>query len=172
MKQPFFNASPLLDLFVMGLERDRLFRKGFTALLCFAGVFSLLAGIAAWPAVVELSATGTVLSAAASRVCMSGWIAAALCAIASLILAFSKKQAFSVPRFFLLNIVLLWVILFVVLLAQQGAVVLAIGASFTTSLLWCMTSLFFGYVLSVVPAIIITVLVTVACKILDIFFPM
>ena len=167
----FDEGNPLFNFFARGMERDHLFTAGFTALLSIVGLLSLLAGIAVWPTVVELSATESALSAAASSICMTGWIATAVCAIISLILAFAQKQAFSVGRIFLLNIILLWIVYFAVMIAQQGLINLVLQPSFTTSLLWIMASLFFGYVLAVVPAIIITVLVGVAYRILDMIFP-
>lgn len=170
-KPDFEESNSLFDFIAARLEKDRLLSVCLTVLLVIGTLLSLVAGIAVWPVIFDLQVSQSFLGRLAASIWKTGCITATVCVIVSIILAFYRHQPLRVGSVFVTNLIVVWVVFAIMLIIRQDIIhVLQVGV-FTGTLLWGIIAFAAGYILAVLPAILITVVVGVIYSITDMILP-
>ncbi len=157
----------LFDFIVSRLNRDIILSNAVTAFLLITVAISLTAGIAVWPVVWELHYKTSSVGVVCCNILKAGYIITPVCFFISLLVMIFDRQEFSLPRILLLNLGIFWLAASVFMITQQSVLSIFPENSFMITLLWIVISFFAGYILAVIPVILVSLIVMIIYKILD-----
>lgn len=163
--------NSLFDFIAARLEKDQFLSVCLTALLVIGTLLSLVAGVAVWPVIFDLRAVQSLLGELAASIWRSGCAVTAVCAIVSIFLVFFRHRPFRVASVLITNLIAVWVVFAMMLIIRQDIVHALQVGTFTGTLLWGIIAFAAGYILCVLPAILITAIVGVIYSVADMMLP-
>lgn len=165
------KTNSLLALLAAKFQRDNMMNVGVTIFLVVAAIVSILAGIAVWSVVRDLSAVEGDIGAVCSHLYRLGWITMIACALISGLIAFLQRSHCSTMRLFITNLMLAWIVTSVGMLTQHAAFNVLQLSTFMGNVLWTILSFIAGYILAVIPAMLATGFVFIVYHMVDLILP-
>lgn len=165
------ERNSLFDFIAAKLEKDQFLSVCLTVLLVIGTMLSLVAGIAVWPVIFDLQVSQSLLGRLAASIWKTGCITTAVCIIVSIILVFCRHQPLKVGSIFVTNLIAVWVVFAMMLIIRQDVIYALQVGVFTGTLLWGIIAFAAGYILAVLPSILITMVVSVIYFITDLILP-
>lgn len=151
--QGYRRGGGLLGLLMERVQFDWFASIALSVLMTLMVVFSFVAGTAVWPVVFSSDNSVAGLGALISAVRIGGLVVLIVDAAVAFAVMFWRRGAFHFLRAMTVNLLVGWVI-FMFFTAGHREVILSLGATRMTMLLWGCLSVVISYVLSFLPAII------------------
>ena len=161
-----YRRGGLLGLLMDRVQFDWFSSIALSVLMTLLVVFSFVAGTAIWPVVFSSDSSIAGLGALISSVRVGGLVVIIVDAAVAFAVMFWRRGAFHFLRAMTVNLLVGWVI-FMFFTAGHREVILSLGATRMTALLWGCLSVVISYVLSFLPAIITAGIAKLAHTVLD-----
>ena len=163
--------NSLFDFIAGRLEQDRYLSVCFTAIVVIGMLLSLVAGLAAWPVVFDLRTAETMLGSLCASIWTTGWLSVVICVAFALLLVLCQRRPLRLLSVLVTNLIVVWVAFMMMLIFRQDILYTLQVGVFTGTLLWVIIAFVAGYILSVLPAMIITLIVGVVHSVADLVLP-
>lgn len=165
------GSNAIFDFIASRLEMDRILEDVLAIFLVLTAILSIVAGIAVWPIVWDLKSMDSMIGAVCLSIHTAGLVIFLICLIITVALVLWQRGDFKPLRIFFMNLCIYWLSSCIVLITKQNILTTLSQNEFMSTLLWFILSLFMGYILSVLPSILITLASSIAHKILDMILP-
>ena len=156
---------------VFGTRIDPIFLGVAVIFFTIVSLLSLVAGIAVWPVGLRMRYLESVLGEICPSLNVAGVVSMAVLAAISLAFMLWQHVQFSIYKTFGFNLLLFWLSFSVVLLTWQSKINALNIAGFMSTLLWIIFSFIAGYVLAVLPAVMVAAVVGILHKVIDAILP-
>lgn len=168
-RSPIRRVGSGMEALVFKFQRDQWIGLWLAAAACAIALVSLVSGLTVWPVVYTLRKEASPLGQICAFLGTIGGVGTLVMGAGSLLIALFQRTGYRMLQTLIASMLLLWVLFFAVLLMQNGVVFAQPGPDFCGYMLWMILSLFFGYVLAIAPALLISLVVAAICKLADMF---